>query len=273
MGAALVTAPMIRAAEARPRIDPALALPGTIASMTDETVADVVVEAEPGAVSAAHRALDELRLQEYGNKGPLSVKDPIVEPLWAGIRLLAAIDGERVAMIDVDGDPVGGFDEIEAALVDAVPAGSVVLDGFITKQALHAARRVVAWSDEMPSLVSFIGLRRNRALDAAKLKEEALAASMFEPDDALAFVATDLVWLDEAPLTDVPLLERRRLLESVVMESDGIRVGAFIRPPIDHWVSSWRAQGFSGLTYKAANSRYLPGQSNPEWVIAGMPRR
>ena len=256
-----------------------MALAGTIASMTDESPTDVEVEADQAttgassASSAAHQALDGLRIQDYGNKGPSSVKDPLIEPLWAGIRLLAAIDGERVAMIDVEGDPVGGFDEIESALVAAVPAGSVVLDGFITKQALHAARRVVAWSDEMPSLGSFIGLRRNRALDAAKLKEETLAAQMFEPDDALAFVATDLVWIDETPLMDVPLLERRRLLESVVVESDGIRVGAFIRPPIDHWVSSWRAQGFAGLTYKAANSRYLPGKPNPEWVIAGMPRR
>ena len=246
--------------------------------MTDESVADMDVanldaDAERNDANAAHRALGELRVQEYGNKGPASVKDPIVEPLWVGIRLLAAIDADRVAMIDAHGDRIGGFDEIETALAEAVPAGSVVLDGFITKQALHAARRVVAWSDEMPSLGAFIGLRRNRALDAAELKEETLAASMFEPDDALAFVATDLVWLDETPLVDVPLLERRRLLESVVVESDGIRVGAFIRPPIDHWVASWRAQGFAGLTYKGANSRYLPGKANPEWVIAGMPRR
>ena len=31
--------------------------------------------------------------------------------------------------------------------------------------------------------------------------------------------------------------------------------------------------GFAGLTYKAANSRYLPGEPNPDWVITGMPRR
>ena len=244
---------------------PHAARTGTIASMTDET-------ADP-ATGLASRALDDLRLQEYGNKPPTSVKDPLVEPLWAGIRVLAAVEAEGVAMIDVDGDPVGGFDEIEAALAAAVPAGSAVVEGFITKQALHAARRVVAWSDEMPSMAGFIGLRRNRAVDAARLKEEARAASTFGPDENLAFVATDLVWLDETPLTDVPLLERRRLLESVVVESDGIRVGAFVRPPIDHWVSSWRAQGFTGLTYKAANSRYLPGRPNGEWVIAGMPRR
>ncbi len=83
----------------------------------------------------------------------------------------------------------------------------------------------------------------------------------------------DLLWLDDTSLLDIPLLERRRLLEAVVLESDGVRLGAFVRPPIERWVASWRSQGFGGLTYKAANSRYLPGQPNPDWVITGMPRR
>jgi ATP-dependent DNA ligase len=118
-----------------------------------------------------------------------------------------------------------------------------------------------------------VGLRRNRAVDTLKLKEGSLADATFDETDSIAFVATDLLWLDETPLLDVPLLERRRLLEAVVIESDAVRIGAFVRPPIDRWVASWRAQGFSGLTFKAANSRYLPGRPNPDWVIAGMPRR
>ena len=236
--------------------------------MADET-ADA---AEPGT-GAAHRALGELRLQDYGDGSPARIPDPIVEPLWVGVRALAAVSGQDVAMRDVDGEPVGGFDEIAKALAIAVQSDEIVVEGFITKQATHAAGRVVAWSEEMPSLGSFVGLRRNRALDATKLKEEALAATMFEPEDPLAFVATDLLWLDDTSLLDVPLLERRRLLESVVQESDGVRIGTFVRPPIDHWVGSWRAQGFGGLTYKAANSRYLPGRKNPDWAIGGMPRR
>jgi bifunctional non-homologous end joining protein LigD len=120
---------------------------------------------------------------------------------------------------------------------------------------------------------SFIGLRRNRAIDTLALREEALEAKTFKAEDEISFVATDLLWLDDTSLLDVPLLERRRLLESVVEESDVVRVGAFIRPPIASWVGSWRAQGFTGLTYKAANSRYRSGEANPEWAVSGMPRR
>ncbi len=74
-------------------------------------------------------------------------------------------------------------------------------------------------------------------------------------------------------MLDIPLLERRRLLESVLVESDLVRIGAFVRPPIETWVGSWRTQGFEGLTYKAANSRYLPGRPNDDWIVSGMPRR
>lgn len=236
--------------------------------MTDE----MVDTTEPGT-GVAHRALGEWRIQAFGDGSPARIANPIVEPLWVGVRALAAVSGQDVAMRDLDGDPIGGFDEIAKALAIAVQSDEIVVEGYITKQATQAASRVVTWSDEMPSLGSFVGLRRNRALDATKLKEETLAASMFDEDDVIAFVATDLLWLDETPLLDVPLLERRRLLESVVQESDGVRLGAFVRPPIEHWVGSWRAQGFAGLTYKAANSRYLPGRKNPDWTVGGMPRR
>jgi ATP-dependent DNA ligase len=230
-------------------------------------------DTSPPEPAHARRALADLRPQDFGN-GPLSkVLDPIIEPLWTGVRALAAIGWGDVELVDVDGDPMGGFDSIVEALAEAVPSGEVIIDGFITKQATHAASRVVAWSDEMPSMGSMIGLRRNRAMDTVKLKETSLAETTFEETDELAFVVIDLLWLDDTSLLDIPLLERRRLLEAVVLESDGIRLGAFVRPPIERWVASWRSQGFGGLTYKAANSRYLPGQPNPDWVITGMPRR
>jgi len=200
------------------------------------------------------------------------VRDPLVEPLWTGVRVLAAVDGNGAVIVDIEGDRVEAMPGIIAALAAAVHASGVVLDGFLTKQTAHATASI-AWPDEMPSMGRLVGLRRNRAVDTLTLKEEALAAHTFDSEEEVSFVATDLLWLDDTSLLDVPLLERRRLLESVVEESDVVRVGAFIRPPIESWVTSWRSMGFAGLTYKAANSRYLPGEPNPDWVITGMPRR
>ena len=95
----------------------------------------------------------------------------------------------------------------------------------------------------------------------------------FGPDDIVAFVAVDLLWLDGESLLDVPLLERKRLLEAVARRVEP-------RPPrrrssgrrSSTWVSSWRALGFAGLTYKAANSRYRPGGVKDDWATSAMPR-
>jgi hypothetical protein len=217
--------------------------------------------------------LKSLRPQVYGKEAPTKIIDPIIEPLWVGVRSLAGVDPDGAAIVDEDGDIVEGFDDITASLVEVLQATGVVLDGYLTRQATQSAGLVGAWSEEAPTMGSFMGLRRNRAVDTLKLREDALAARNFSPDDEISYVATDLLWLDDTLVTDVPLLERRRLLESVVHESDLVRVGAFIRPPIMSWVGSWKAQGFDGLTYKAANSRYFPGEMKRDWTITGMPRR
>ena len=235
--------------------------------MTQETRAS-------GTTSSAdpRQLLETLRPQAYGNGAPQKILDPLIEPLWTGVRALAAVDGDGATLVDGAGDEVLGMATIIETLSASLQAVGVVLDGFLTKQTAHASA-VALWPDEMPSFGQLVGLRRNRAVDTVALKEEALAAQTFDEDDEVSYVATDLLWLDDTSLLDVPLLERRRLLESVLLESDVVRVGAFIRPPIESWVNSWRSMGFGGLTYKAANSRYLPGESNPDWVITGMPRR
>lgn len=226
---------------------------------------------EPGP---AHKALADLRPQVYGKGAPSAVLDPIVEPLWTGVRVLAAVDASGVVLVDADSYPLEGFTAITEALAPTPPADDFVLDAILTKQATRTAAAVAGWSDEMPSMGGFIGLRRNRAVDTLKLREDALDDATFDPEtDTVSLVAIDLLWLDGTSLIDIPLLERRRLLEAVVIESDAVRIGAFVRPPIERWVASWRSQGFAGLTYKAANSRYTPGRPNPDWVIGGMPRR
>lgn len=227
-----------------------------------------------GSEATASRAfLATVRPQIYGKGAPHKVLDPLIEPLWVGIRALAAVDHEGAVVVDDVGAPVAGIETIVESLVAGVRASGLVVDGFLTKQAIQGGIAVYQWSDEMPTMGSFIGLRRNRAVDTLALREEALEAKTFKAEDEISFVATDLLWLDDTSLLDVPLLERRRLLESVLEESDIVRIGAFIRPPIASWVGSWRAQGFTGLTWKAANSRYLPGEANPDWALSGMPRR
>ena len=230
---------------------------------------------DPSTPEATHPndLLATLRPQIYGKGSPNNILDPIVEPLWVGVRALAGVDGDEALLVDEAGVTVVGFDEIVASLAEVARATNLILDGFLTKQATQEAGLVGAWSDETPTMGSFVGLRRNRAVDTLKLREDALTARSFTVDDEISYVATDLLVVDDQTLFDVPLLERRRILESVVEESDVVRIGAFVRPPILSWVGSWKAQGFNGLTYKAANSRYHPGEMHDEWAVSGIPRR
>jgi bifunctional non-homologous end joining protein LigD len=101
--------------------------------------------------------------------------------------------------------------------------------------------------------------------------EEAESKLDAPPDHPLAFVAIDLLSLDGQSMLDIPLLERKRLLESVLTESNLVRRSAFVRPPVDPWLASWRSMGFRELAYKAANGRYVQGQVNDDWALVRIP--
>ena len=229
--------------------------------------------------------LASLRPQAFGDGRPDRVIDPIVEPQWAGIRALAAIDAGDparlssggVVLTDEDGGAIDGYPEILDALAAAAISPGLVLDGFLSKQATQDGEGVILKVDADTSVQSaighfFLGSRRNRAAEAAEERAALRRAATFGPDDVVSYVAFDLLWLDGESLLDVPLLERRRLLDTVLVESDLVRLGTFVRPPIGGWIRSWRAQGFVGLTFRAANSRYVPGTTSAEWATSPMPR-
>ena len=233
----------------------------------------------------ARAVLAALRPQAFGDGNPDRVIDPIVEPQWAGIRALAAVDagdpgrlsGGGVSLADEAGDAIEGYPEILDALAAANLGQGCVVDGFLSKQAVQDSTGVYLKVDVDTSVQGaighfFLGSRRNRAAEAAEQRAAIRRAETFGPEDVVTYVAFDLLWLDGESLLDVPLLERRRVLETVLAESNLVRRGTFVRPPIAGWIRSWRAQGFVGLTFRAANSRYVPGATNLEWATAPMPR-
>lgn len=228
--------------------------------------------------TAARTALATLRPQPFSGGNPRRILDPIVEPMWSGFRVLAAIDGSDVTLADEVGESLDGHGDVAAALAEAAEADGLVVDGFLTRLPDRDGSGVYVAMDDMPTSAQLasrplLGIRRTRAQDVTRVMEAARAARTFGPDDVITFVAIDLLWLDGEFLVDVPLLERRRLLESVLTESDLVRRGVFVRPPIDAWVGSWRSVGFTELSFKAANSRYRPGTATDEWISIPMPRR
>jgi len=217
------------------------------------------------------------RPQRLSEKGG-DVQDPLIEPLWTGLRVLAVVDGDRVTFRDIDGDAIEEFDDVAGELVAARLADRLILDGYLTHQVLQepaaiARRAAEAKSSDAPTMSQmwFGNLLRRGGRKAPSVEQTERAAPVVDGDVALVMV--DILWLDDDPLLNVPLLERKRILESAVGESRLVRRGTFVRPPVDTWLGSWRSFGFSRMSYKAANSRYLPGQQNPQWTVADVPAR
>jgi ATP-dependent DNA ligase len=223
-------------------------------------------------------AARDWRPQAFGGKRAATIDDPIVEPLWTGLRVLAHVDGGRSTLRDLDGDPVDDFPEINTALAGAIRAERVVVDAHLTHQPVQAIAEVAARDTvETPKAAAAVGqmwfgLRRGGRTKAPQ-GPETVGRDPLPASVDIAIVVVDLLWLDDQPLLDVPLLERKRILESVLDESKLVRRGIYIRQPIDTWVGSWRTFGFNRMAFKAANSRYLPGQPNPDWAIADLPTR
>ena len=174
----------------------------------------------------------------------------LFEPCWNGERLIARLAEGRVRLTDRTGAEARGLDELERVLPGALEADQAVLDGIWTNQ-------------------PFIGTGSAAAHLAEAIEEEGLTGSVPDPREterARAFVAIDLLEIDDQPLHDIPYVERRRLLESVVSEGPQVRVTPAVKRPIEHWIAAWRNAGFTHYVAKHQNSRYRPGERSDDWV-------
>jgi len=228
----------------------------------------------------ARTAAADWRPQRFSEGRSGKIHDPIVEPLWTGLRVLALVDDGKVTIRDLDGDAVDDFEDVARELAEASRATRLLIDGYVTHQPVQplaevAEREVADTSVPRPSVrqMWFGSLGRRRSPTAVQPPVDRIERQSPPADEDVAIVVVDLLWLDDEPLLNVPLLERKRILESVVDESRLVRRGIFVRPPIDSWIASWRSFGFSRLAYKGANSRYTPGAPNAQWAVGDLPTR
>jgi hypothetical protein len=214
----------------------------------------------------------------FGAEPPKRISDPICEPLWAGERVLVEVAGPDVGIRNVDGDSLIGFEALRAAIVASASAGELVLDGYLLpaplRDTIGAEAPLGMETTPTPKQVGrqmLIGGGNSERRDEREREEERRVTLI--PDAPAAFVSVDLLWLEGEPLLDVPLLERKRLLDSVVADHALVRRTVIVRPPVEAWYGQWRALGFREFAVKSANSRYHPGTASPSWTTAPIPRR
>ncbi|MDQ2966460.1 MAG: hypothetical protein M3R57_11495 [Chloroflexota bacterium] len=217
------------------------------------------------------------RPQAFGRRPARHLDNPLVEPLWSGIRVLAHVDGAGVEFLDSHGE-AQDWPATAEALAGAVQADGAVLDGYLTNETAADGVGVVTAPDpELPTPAQMArqmllgGGGRNRRAELIE-SVEATAEPVLTTSDDVVFVAVDLLALDDEALLDVPLLERKRLLDGVLVEGRLVRRSIHVRLPANAWLGTWRSLGFRAVAYKDANSRYRPGKPNDDWATATIPR-
>ncbi len=221
------------------------------------------------------------RPQRPGTRAVKDITDALVEPEWGGIRAVVVLTVDR-AVIVRDGAEIPVPDELPGELVAAFNAVDALVEGYLTTTAFRSGEGALPppTKVERPPILIPRAVRKSvkddpyvRARDyeahARTVAPEVIEA--LEQGERHAFVASDLLWLDGQPLDDVPLLERKRLLDGVLEPSFLVRVTPQVKPTARLTLVTWGTLGFGELHYRAANSRYLAGRENPDWAVGRPP--
>jgi hypothetical protein len=220
-------------------------------------------------------AIRTWRPMAFGRRSSHEIANPIVEPVWNGIRALAHVDRGSAELVDADGVRLR-WPLISDALPAAVQTDSAVLDGYLTVQATNESPVIV----DVPTIHFSLNTGLIKMFLGGRMAERAEAPAPtplpqlnFDDPTKVSFVAVDLLAIDGEPLLDVPLQERKRILGGILAEDGRIRCGVHVRLPLGSWLNTWRSSGFLSIAYKDANSRYRPGEPNDDWATAEIPAR
>lgn len=191
--------------------------------------------------------------------GPLPMGDGwVYEVKWDGMRLIVTLDrrdgSERaVRLTSANGkDATASYPEL-AGLGDALGVESAVLDG-----------EIVAFDDG--GRPDFGRLQQRMHVTNPRQAAERAAAV---PAVLLLF---DVLAVDGHDVCDLPLTERRRVLEALV------EPGPHWQVPAQHadgeaLLDAARARDLEGVIAKRADSTYRPGSRTKEWVKVKVRRR
>jgi hypothetical protein len=221
------------------------------------------------------------RPQRPGRRATRDIPDALVEPDWGGVRVVAAL-AEDAAVFVRAGESIPVPAELAKALVDAFLAVDALVEGHLTTVALRSGEGVLPPSmavERPPILIPRIVRQSVKDDPFVRARDfEARADTAAEPvlaalgrGERHAFVATDLLHLDGTDLADVPLLERKRLLEGVIDPSFLVRLSPYVKPSAILTLVTWGSQGFRELHWRAANGRYRVGEENPDCAVARPP--
>lgn len=178
------------------------------------------------------------------NARPFDSNSHLFEVKWDGYRGLAYLDGGTVVRSRNLIDITGKFPEL-AGMHEKIKRMPAILDG-----------EIVVFENARPS---FAALQSRGEINGFK-KNGAAAREL-----SAVFIAFDVVYSDGRPVMDMPLEERKKLLEEMVEQGEEIVVSQYIFHRGCDFYEACIEKGLEGVMAKKLASRYLPGCRSRYW--------
>jgi hypothetical protein len=210
------------------------------------------------------------RPMAFGAAPARRIENPVFEPRWRGRRVLVEAAVGHVAIRAIDGSAIDRLEPLRAAVVEAALAGELLLDGWLVRPPLPG-------NEDAPALIDIAAVQtpaeRMRHMFVGGRSPAGATRAATPGHEPVAFVATDLLWIDGQALLEIPLVERKRLLDSALADGELVRRTVVGRAPLERWFVQWRALGFGEVIVKGANGRYRPGLASEDWAVLPIPAR
>jgi bifunctional non-homologous end joining protein LigD len=170
----------------------------------------------------------------------------LYEIKWDGYRAICFIEDGKVRMVSRRGNAMENqFPEIAKALGEGVKAENAILDGEVVALDENG-------SPSFQLLQNHVGFRRSAALRGEK-------------PQTLIFYAFDLLYLNGFDLRRAALIDRRRLLSSVILPGEIVRYSEHFAGKGKELLDAAREKGLEGIIAKQAQSRYVSKRTS-DWV-------
>ncbi len=174
---------------------------------------------------------------------PFSGKDWIFEIKWDGYRAIAYVDDEVSLRSRNNKELIENFPEL---LELKNLASNAVLDGEI----------VVVKNGK----ADFQALQeRGKAVKESEIK----AGTLRQPAEYIIF---DILEKDGKPLTNVPLLERKKILKESVKEGEHVVLNDYVEEKGEEYYKAALERGIEGVMAKRKDSTYQQGLRTGGWL-------
>ncbi len=179
-------------------------------------------------------------------RAPFDDDEWIFEPKWDGVRTIAVCSPSETRLVSRNGrDITATYPELNN-LHDRLVCIDGVVDG-----------EVVAFEGGRPSfekLQSRINLQNEREIERAT------------KTCPVTFIAFDLLYLDGRRMIDLPVEERKDLLEKLVVPSQRIQVSTWLRGDGIALAQVARDRKLEGIVAKRLGCPYRTGKRSRDWL-------